>query len=81
VVPVGEEVTAFGIYSSARGGLVPHPKKPAQAVQLWPGKGDGLMAVIEKEASGRLALGIVLFFVTHAFVSIVFFIMWLKGSL
>lgn len=81
VVPVGEEVTAFGIYSAARSGLVPHPRKAAEAIQLWPGKGDGLMAVIEKEASGRLALGIVLFFVTHAFVSIVFFIMWLKGSL
>ena len=80
MVPVGEEVTAFGIYSAARSGLVPHPGKAAEAIQLWPGKGDGLTAVIEKESSGRLVLGIVVFFLTHAFVSTVFFIMWLKGK-
>jgi hypothetical protein len=79
VVPVGEEVTAFGIYSSARGGLVPHPKKATGMVQLWPGKGDGLKTVIEKEAWGRLTIGIVVFFLTHAFMSTIFFVMWLKG--
>ncbi|MBI5585352.1 MAG: hypothetical protein HY892_16190 [Deltaproteobacteria bacterium] len=79
VVPVGEEVTAFGSYSSARGGLVPHPRRASETVQLWPGKGEGLTAVMEKESSSRLALGIVVFILTHAFVSTAFFIMWLKG--
>lgn len=79
VVPVGAEVTAFGIYSSSRGGLIPHPGKVYETVQLWPGKGEELAAVIEKESSGRLVLGIVVFILSHAFTSIAFFIMWLKG--
>ena len=79
VVPVGAEVTAFGIYSSSRGGLVPNPGKASEMVQLWPGKGEELTAVIEKESSGRLSLGILVFILTHALISIAFFIMWLKG--
>ena len=79
VVPVGAEVTAFGIYSSPRGGLVPNPGKASEMVQLWPGKGEELTAVIEKESSGRLSLGILVFILTHALISIAFFIMWLKG--
>jgi hypothetical protein len=80
VVPVGEEVTAFGYYSASREGLVPNSRKISETVQLWPGKGEELTAVIEKESSGRITVGIVLFIITHAFMSIIFFIMWLKGS-
>jgi hypothetical protein len=79
VVPVGAEVTAFGIYASSRGGLVPNPGKVSETVQLWPGKGEELTAVIEKDASGRLSLGILVFILSHAFISIAFFILWLKG--
>ena len=78
-VPVGAEVTAFGIYSSSRHGLVPNPGKVSETVQLWPGKGEELTAVIEKDSSGRLFLGIVVFIISHAFTSIAFFILWLKG--
>jgi hypothetical protein len=80
VVLVGEEVTAFGHYSAARGGLAPNPRKMSATVQLWPGKGEELTALIEKESSGRITIGIVVFIITHAFLSIIFFIMWLKGS-
>ena len=79
VVPVGAEVTAFGIYLPSRGGLVPNSGKSSEAVQLWPGKGEELAAVIEKESSGRLYLGILVFILSHAFISIAFFILWLKG--
>jgi hypothetical protein len=79
VVPVGAEVTAFGIFLSSRGGLIPNPGKVSDAVQLWPGKGEELTAVIEKDASGRLSLGILVFILSHAFISVAFFILWLKG--
>ncbi len=79
VVPVGAEVTAFGIYASSRGGLVPHPGKASEMVQLWPGKGEALTAVIEKESSGRLSLGILVFILSHALISVAFLILWLKG--
>ena len=79
VVPVGAEVTAFGIFSSSRGGLIPNPGRVSEPVQLWPGKGEELVTVIEKESSGRLYLGILVFILSHAFISIAFFIMWLKG--
>jgi hypothetical protein len=79
VVPVDEEVTAFGLYSSTRSGLVPNPRKMSETVQLWPGKGAALATVIEKESSGRITLGIVVFILTHAFASTLFFILWLKG--
>jgi hypothetical protein len=48
-------------------------------VQLWPGKGEALMAVIEKESSGRLSLGILVFILSHALISVAFLILWLKG--
>jgi hypothetical protein len=79
VVPVGAEVTVFGIYSSSRGGLVPNPGKASEMVQLWPGKGEELTAVIEKESSGRLSLGILVFILSHALISVAFLILWLKG--
>jgi hypothetical protein len=79
VVPVGAEVTAFGIYSSSRGGLIPNPGKVSETVQLWPGKEEELTAVIEKDSSGRLSLGILVFILSHAFISVAFFILWLKG--
>ncbi len=79
VVPVGAEVTAFGIYSPSRGGLIPNPGKVSDAVQLWPGTGEALAAVIEKDSSGRLSLGILVFILSHALISVAFFILWLKG--
>jgi hypothetical protein len=79
VVPVGAEVTAFGIYASSRGGLVPNPGKASEMVQLWPGKGEALTAVIDKESSGRLSLGILVFILSHALISVAFLILWLKG--
>ncbi len=79
VVLIGVEVTAFGVYASSRGGLVPNPGKVSETVQLWPGKGEELTAVIEKDSSGRLYLGILVFILSHALVSVAFFILWLKG--
>ena len=79
VVLVGVEVTAFGVYASSRGGLIPNPGKASETVQLWPGKGEELTAIIEKESSGRLHLGILVFILSHALVSVAFFILWLKG--
>jgi hypothetical protein len=79
VIPVGAEVTAFGIYSAAREGLVSNPRKLSERIQLLPGLGEELAAVIEKESSGRLFLGGLVFFLTHALCSIAIFILWLKG--
>jgi hypothetical protein len=79
VVLVGAEVTAFGIYAASGGGLVPNPGKVSETVQLWPGKGEALIALIEKDASGRLHLGILVFILSHALVSVAFFILCLNG--
>jgi hypothetical protein len=79
LIPVETEVTAFGIFSASRGGLVSNPGKMSEVVLVWPGKGEELAAVIEKESSGRLSLGILVFLLSHAFLSFAFFILWLKG--
>jgi hypothetical protein len=74
IVPWGEPVTAFGLYSLSRGGFSPRPGQLATANRLFPGIGETVRAGLWRKAFSTLAFAVVFFLFFHGILAVVLFV-------